>query len=142
MIAFSCNVPQIALTFGKYSTSGPIQLQTFFLEEERNGREGGSEGLSCSERGYFLAQMPGADSQPPPPRDPGRWLPLLHPPVDRGTERRNGVPMAETRFRITQHVFTEALPGVLPSRVTWRYLPAISGAPTKAPGHVLSTLHT
>lgn len=26
MIAFSCNVPQTALTFGKYSTSGPIRL--------------------------------------------------------------------------------------------------------------------
>ena len=32
---------------------------SFFLEEERNGREGGSEGLSCSERGYFLAQTRG-----------------------------------------------------------------------------------
>lgn len=30
MIAFSRNVPQTALTFGKYSTSGPIRLLASF----------------------------------------------------------------------------------------------------------------
>ena len=142
MIAFSCNVPQIALTFGKYSTSGPIQLQTFFLEEERNGREGGSDGLLCSERGCFLAQMPGADPWPLLPETQAIDCPFCICLWTGGWGGGTEVPTAETRFQITQHVFTEALPGVLLSTVTWRYLPAINGAPTKAPGHVLSTLHT
>lgn len=45
MIAFSCNVPQTALTFGNYSTSGPIRLLAFFLEGNRgSGRGGGATG--------------------------------------------------------------------------------------------------
>lgn len=87
MIAFSRNVPQIALTFGKYSTSGPIQLLTFFLEEERNGR-GGSEGLQCSEKELFSSTAPGSgDLWPLLPETQVHWLPGLHLPGNVGCGR-------------------------------------------------------
>lgn len=62
MITFSCNVPQIALTFGKYPTSGPIRLQTSFPEKERDGREGAARACSVLKRSCFPARTPGAET--------------------------------------------------------------------------------
>lgn len=70
MITFSCNVPQIALTFGKYLTSGPIQLQTSFLEEERNDRGGQCGVCRILEASCFPAQSPFAEITSPSPQRP------------------------------------------------------------------------
>lgn len=48
MIAFSCNVPQTALTFGKYSTSGPIRLLAPFWEGTEAVEGGGQPGHMMS----------------------------------------------------------------------------------------------
>lgn len=76
MITFSCNVPQIALTFGKYPTSGPIRLQTFFCGKGEKWQRGGREGLQCSEKELRLSASP--------PRDPGALTAPGHLPGDGG----------------------------------------------------------
>lgn len=70
---FRCNVPQIALTFGKYSTSGPIQLQTFFWKR-REMAERAARACNVLKRNCFPAHTPGAEPlglSASPPRDQG-----------------------------------------------------------------------
>lgn len=99
MSTFSCNVPQIALTFGKSPTSGPIRLQTFFLEKERDAREG----TACSvlKGSCFPAQTPGAATlslSSRRPRGLGRPSAL---PGGGGVGRRNGNPQG--RDKVPDH---------------------------------------
>lgn len=116
MITFSCNVPQIALTFGKYPTAGPIRLLTFFPEKERNGREGAARAYNVLERTCFPAQTPGAETlslSSQRPRGTGCPIGIYLGTVRRGGGR--GVPKTETKFQTTQQVFTDDPLGVSPS---------------------------
>lgn len=83
---FRCNVPQIALTFGKYSTSGPIQFQTFFWKR-REMAERAARACNVLKRNCSPAHTPAAEPSglsASPPRNQGALAALLPLPQDRG----------------------------------------------------------
>lgn len=70
MIAFSRNVPQTALTFGKYSTSGPIRLLASFWK----GAEAVEAGRGAT-RAYDVCLSRPQTTGPENPRTPALWRP-------------------------------------------------------------------
>lgn len=133
MIAFSCNVPQIALTFGKYSTSGPIQLQTFFPERGEQWQKGGRRDYNVLKKSCFPAQPPGAETTGLPSQSPRCMASLIASTWEQGAGGRGGTEVSRAQ---------SSRPHSKPSQRTYRESHIESDAWQQLPasgGHLLST---